>query len=92
MTHKRITIALLVLFSVLMAYSVVAIPLALPRPHILTSLNTLVGFSAAFSHATQRLGLKRTLVLLAFTFGVSLAFESIGVATGLVYGPYHYTY
>jgi uncharacterized membrane protein len=24
-------------------------------------------------------------------FGVSLLFESIGVATGVVYGPYHYT-
>jgi putative membrane protein len=91
MTHKRITITLLIVFSVLMAYSVIAIPLDWPRPHFLTSLNTMVGFSAAFSHAWQRMGLKRTLTLLACSFVVSLAFESIGVATGLVYGPYHYT-
>ncbi len=29
--------------------------------------------------------------MLALVFGVSLLFESVGVATGLVYGPYHYT-
>lgn len=51
MTHKRITIALLIVFSVSMAYSVIAIPLDWPRPHFLTSLNTTVGLSAAFSHA-----------------------------------------
>ncbi len=37
------------------------------------------------------MGLKRALALLAYSFVVSLAFGSIGVATGLVYGPYHYT-
>ena len=28
---------------------------------------------------------------MALVFGVSLLFESVGVATGLIYGPYHYT-
>ncbi len=37
------------------------------------------------------MGWKRVLIMLALTFGISLLFESIGVATGLVYGPYHYT-
>jgi putative membrane protein len=35
---------------------------------------------------------ERTLRLLGLVFGVSLLFESVGVATGLIYGPYHYTH
>jgi hypothetical protein len=31
------------------------------------------------------------MLLLVLTFGVSLLFEGVGVATGLVYAPYHYT-
>lgn len=42
-------------------------------------------------HAGQRESWGRALRLLALVFGVSLLFESVGVATGLVYGPYHYT-
>lgn len=91
MTHKRVTALLLVIFALLMAYNVLAIWFTFPRPGFLTSLITLTGFSFALSHAGLRLGWKRALALLGFVFGVSLAFESIGVATGLVYGPYHYT-
>ncbi|PIZ25795.1 MAG: carotenoid biosynthesis protein, partial [Chloroflexi bacterium CG_4_10_14_0_8_um_filter_57_5] len=45
----------------------------------------------ALVHACQREGWERALRLLALVFGVSLLFESVGVATGLIYGPYHYT-
>jgi putative membrane protein len=31
------------------------------------------------------------LLILVLTFGVGLPFESVGVTTGLVYGPYHFT-
>jgi uncharacterized membrane protein len=91
MTHKRLTILLLVVFTLLMIYNVLSIPFGFPSPGFLTSLVTLSGFSFALSHAGLRLGWKRALVLLGLVFGVSLAFESIGVATGIVYGPYHYT-
>ena len=55
------------------------------------ALSTLLVFAVAVLHAGRRLGWKRMLILLALTFGVSLLFESVGVMTGLVYGPYHYT-
>jgi putative membrane protein len=58
---------------------------------VLTPLLTLIAFLFAVLHASQRMGWKSALLLLALTFGVSLLFESVGVATGLVYGPYHYT-
>lgn len=52
---------------------------------------TLLAFGFAVTHGSQRLGWRWALILLGVTFAVSLTLESLGVATGLVYGPYHYT-
>jgi uncharacterized membrane protein len=60
-------------------------------PPVLTPLSTVAGFAFALAHASVRMGWKRALGLLALVFAVSLTFESVGVATGWVYGPYHYT-
>ena len=46
------------------------------------------GFS--LSHAVYMLGHRHALIFLALTALISLAFEAVGVATGAVYGPYHY--
>ncbi|MBU4225229.1 MAG: carotenoid biosynthesis protein [Chloroflexi bacterium] len=82
---------LLVLFILVSVYAVMAFNFHLPFPLAMTPLNTLLGFSFALLHASQRNGWKRTLLLLGLTFVVSLTFESVGVATGLIYGPYHYS-
>lgn len=87
MILRRITIALLVLYALLTLYSILDLPLWIPASIILT----LVGFTFAFLHALQREGWQNALRLLAVVFGVSLLFESVGVATGWIYGPYHYT-
>jgi len=42
-------------------------------------------------HASSALGVRLTLAFFAITAVTSWAFEEVGVATGLVYGPYHYT-
>lgn len=60
-------------------------------PAWLTPVNTLLTFLVAVLHAGQRKGWRRALILLAVVFVVGITFESVGVATGLVYGPYHYT-
>ncbi len=83
MTLRRITLALLTLYALLTAYSVFGRPLVQVAP--------LIGSAFALLHAGQREGWKGALRLLPLVFGVSLAFESVGVATGWVYGPYHYT-
>ncbi len=57
----------------------------------LTPLTTLTAFIFAILHGFQRYGWKKILLLVVVVFVVSLAFESLGVATGKVYGPYHYT-
>jgi uncharacterized membrane protein len=62
-------------------------------PVIPGGLNTLTVIVLLFSlwHASYALGVRLTLVFFAITAVTSWIFEEIGVATGLVYGPYHYT-
>jgi len=55
-----------------------------------------VGFTLIFSvfsllHASSVLGWRRAVWFLVITVVVSWLFEEIGVATGLVYGHYHYS-
>jgi uncharacterized membrane protein len=88
---KRITIALLVLYSILTIYSIFSLAAGVVPSRLITPVTTLVGFSFAMLHAGKREGWRRALRLLALVFGISLLYESVGVATGLIYGPYHYT-
>ncbi|MCC6568315.1 MAG: carotenoid biosynthesis protein, partial [Anaerolineales bacterium] len=60
-------------------------------PFYLYPMSTLLGFLIALFHAGARFKWSRALWLLGSAFVVSLAFESVGVLTGLIYGPYHYT-
>ncbi|MEK6752182.1 MAG: carotenoid biosynthesis protein [Chloroflexota bacterium] len=59
--------------------------------YFLVPLTTILGFVIALLHSKERMNWNRTLRLLLSAFVVSLTFESIGVLTGWVYGPYHYT-
>jgi uncharacterized membrane protein len=91
MILRRVTLILFILFAILTAYPLAITTFHLTIPRSLTSMTTLTGFTFALLHAAQREGWQRALRLLALVFGVSLLFESVGVATGIVYGPYHYT-
>jgi putative membrane protein len=91
MTLRRTTVALLILYALLTIYQIVSIAAGVVPSPFVTPISTLAGFTFAILHAGQREGWGRALRLLALVFGVSLLFESVGVATGLVYGPYHYT-
>jgi putative membrane protein len=42
-------------------------------------------------HASVALGVRRALAFLGITLATSWTLEEVGVLTGLVYGPYHYT-
>jgi uncharacterized membrane protein len=91
MTLRRLTIALLILYALVTAWSIIGKPLGIAPASIVTPLVALTGFAFALVFAGQREGWPNALRLLALVFGVSLLFESVGVATGWVYGPYHYT-
>ena len=68
----------------------VIMALGLPTPGWATALSTVVYFLFALLHSSERLGWKPAAILLILCFSISLLFESLGVATGWIYGPYHY--
>ncbi len=88
---RRIVPYLLGLYILLLTVAVGTLALGGMPPPVLTPLSTVAGFSFALMHAAVRMGWKRALGLLGLTFAVSMTLELVGVATGWVYGPYHYT-
>jgi uncharacterized membrane protein len=87
----KITLALLLLVTLLVVYTNLATLAGIPYVPFMTPLISLLAFTFAVLHAGQAMGWPKGLLLLAVTFSVSLLFESVGVATGWVYGGYHYT-
>jgi uncharacterized membrane protein len=88
---KKAIIIFLVLYALMTLYSIVSVALGRELFSLFTPLTTLAGFVFALLHAGRREGWRRALLLLASVVFISLFFESLGVATGWVYGPYHYT-
>jgi putative membrane protein len=82
---------LLIIYALLTTYTILSLIAGVRFTPMLTPLNALVAFAFALTHSLNRLGWKHALILFATTFLISLAFESAGVATGLVYGKYHYS-
>jgi uncharacterized membrane protein len=86
-----------VVFNLFVLYVITTLGVAIAAffgvhiPPLVTILLTGLGFTLALLHGAVTLGWSKILLLVALTFIVSLLFESVGVATGLVYGPYHYT-
>ena len=91
LTVRRAASIFLVLYALVTLYTVLTVFSGVGFSPILTPLNTLLAFGFAVLHSSHRLGWKHGLLLLGITFTVSLVFECIGVATGWVYGNYHYT-
>ncbi len=91
MTLRRLTFGFLFTYAVLACYGMVLAVLKSPQPFPLTPVTTLLAFCFSVLHAVQREGLRRAILLAVLVFLTGLVFESIGVATGLVYGPYHYS-
>lgn len=54
-------------------------------------LNTIALLFFSLCHASFTLGWRKALAFFAISAVVSWAFEQVGVATGLIYGAYHYT-
>jgi len=92
MTRARgIAVIAFALYVVSVSYSVMTVLLRVQAPFWILSLNTLAFFVFALVHAGDRLGTRAMLIFLGITFVVSFIFETIGVLTGLIYGPYYYT-
>lgn len=91
MGMRKLTTILLCFYALLTAYTLFSLFIGIGYHPFFTPLLTLIAFIFAFSHGSQNLGWRQTLLLLALTICISLLFECVGVATGWVYGPYHYT-
>jgi putative membrane protein len=91
MKLRTVSRILLVIYGLLTVYAVSTVLIGRGFSLMLTPLNTLIAFAFALVHSVHRLNWKSALLLFAVTFVVSLAFESLGVATGWVYGAYHYS-
>jgi len=61
-----------------------------PIPRLLGPVSTLLVWAFALGHAVWTLGWRHALVFFGLAFVVGLVFEAVGVATGWVYGGYHY--
>lgn len=88
---KRLLWILLVLYALLILYTESFFVRGVRLPLWITPLATLLGFVLSLLHAAERLGWRRAVSLLVITAVVSFLLEALGVATGWVYGPYHYT-
>ncbi|MGB8519991.1 MAG: carotenoid biosynthesis protein [Candidatus Tumulicola sp.] len=66
-----------------------------PALHINNDVDTILTLVAGFvfivGHGAIALGWRNIIAFVVITFVISFASEAIGVATGLVFGPYHYT-
>jgi uncharacterized membrane protein len=56
-----------------------------------TILTLIAGLLFTIAHGAVALGWRNIVAFVAITFAISFASEVLGVATGLVFGPYHYT-
>lgn len=87
---RKLPVLLPILYAALTGLTLVLLAQGLPFQIWLVILYPLVGVAFCLAHAGERLGLPRALLFLGLTLAVSLFFESLGVATGWIYGPYHY--
>ena len=93
---RRLLLGLSTLLLIVLVYSGAVRALLHPwidLPDIAGGLNgqTLVFVLFSLTHALYALGWRHTLMFFSLSAVISWAFEQAGVATGAIYGPYHYT-
>ena len=95
MKEKRVLIVVtpyvLALYAISSTLAILDVLGVVPSQFPYTAVKTLLGFVFGSLHGSQRLGWLRAGMLAVLVFITGLAFESIGVATGVIFGPYHYT-
>jgi uncharacterized membrane protein len=95
---RRILLVLIVFSLLLVAFLLIIYPLLaaridLPRlsSMLLLFIFTLSLWLFSLCHAIYTLGWRQAAIFFALSAGISWLYEQIGVETGLIYGPYHYT-
>jgi len=95
---RRILLVLIISSLLLVSYLLVIQPALAPLVELprLSSTPLLLTFTLAlwlFSlcHASYTLGWRQAAIFFALSAIISWLYEQIGVETGIIYGPYHYT-
>ena len=88
---RRIANILIELYIVVSIYVLLRALVGLSFQILPAILLSFLGFSFALFHAFTRLGWQHAFLFLSLTLTISLLFESAGVATGWLFGGYHYT-
>lgn len=93
---RRVLPGLAALFLVIFIYDGILVPAAAPSvrlPPLAGGLNavTLVMLLFSLVHAAYAIGWRHTSVFFATSAVISWVYEESGVATGAIYGPYHYS-
>lgn len=88
---RRLTWILFYLYLALAAFFGLSSFMGLVIPPHADGLMILAAIAFIFAHGSQYLGWGQILLLAGLSLGISLGLESLGVATGFVYGAYHYT-
>lgn len=90
-TDKTATTYLGLYWSLLAIYVAVSIPLFLMVPNKQIIALMVTALIVAFTHGTQRYGLKSMIVFFLMVNVVGFFFENLSVSTGFPFGNYHYT-
>jgi uncharacterized membrane protein len=88
---RRLANDFIVIYAFLATAIMLRTLLGLPFQLWLAMFLPLVSVAFALAHSVTVLRWRRALLFLGLTLAISLALESLGVATGQIYGPYHYT-
>jgi uncharacterized membrane protein len=88
---KKLSIVLYAVFATLTGYTYYCFFSHTSLPANYTALTTAVGFAFCLVHGASQTGWRKILILMVTCFIVAMAMESIGVSTGKIYGPYHYS-
>jgi uncharacterized membrane protein len=94
--RHRLILGLAIMFLIIFIYASVIRPLFQPFVFLTVIIEGLPGnalmlvFFSLF-HCVYTLGLRHTAVFFSLSVFISWFYEQIGVATGLIYGAYHYS-
>jgi uncharacterized membrane protein len=86
-----IVVSLAVLFFYALVYPIPRYLFALPSLPGTTMVVTISAWLFSLCHAVYTLGWRQALTFFGISAVITWLFEQVGVATGLIYGAYHYT-
>jgi len=90
-TILRLTVFFLAVHLFISLWALLGPLVQVPLPRMLDGVQTLAMMLFALGHAGYLLGWRQAMAFFGLSAGISWLFEQVGVATGIIYGAYHYS-